>query len=381
MLRVLHVSAAAQKGGLEVVLLNLLRRVDRCRFIPCALFLEEGPFTREVKETGTETHVIEAGRVREILKTGRAVATITRLIRAQRVDVVHTWNAKAHIYGGLAATIAGVPTLYHLHGVPRPSLSRDGAVSVLSVMIPARVTVACSRYVAEAFADAWLSDRRVVVVHNGVPPNSTMIPEGAGGVREEFGIPVDAPLVLMVSRLQRGKGVHVLVDAAGRVATANPRVHFMIIGGTLFGLEEDYPAILQDQVSRLGLRSTVCLAGHRSDVTRFFSTADVVVHPSIQPEAFGMVLAEAMAAGKPVIASDLGGAREIVQHGVTGLLVPPKNPDMLAQAILTLLRDPDRRVQMGRAGAARVQARFSVERMVGQLQALYEEMLGRDSAA
>ena len=379
-MKVLHVSAAGERGGLEVVLLNFLRRLDRSRFTPYALFLEDGPFIREVKDTATETHVIDAGRVRQILKTSKAVGMVARLIRSQRIDLVHTWNAKAHIYGGLAAALTGVPTLYHLHGVPRMTISRDGLVSLLSVAAPARCTVACSAYVAGEFRRAWHSRRELEVVYNGTMPCVSTVREPRS-IRAEFGIPDVASIIVMATRLQRWKGVHIFLDAAARVLKSHPEAFFIVVGGTLFGLEQAYALELHQQVERLKLNRSVCLAGFRSDVNPFYSAADIVVHSSIEPEPFGMVLIEAMACAKPVIASDSGGPREIVETGVTGLLVPPRDPEALAQAILALLRDPDRRVQMGRAGAARVRACFSTEHMVGQLQALYEEMLDRDSAA
>ena len=129
---------------------------------------EDGPFVKEVGETGTETHLIRVGRVRQMVKGGKAVMRLVRLIRDQGIDLVHSHNAKAHIYGGLAARIARVPSLYHLHGVPKPTFSRDGVVSILSVLIPARETVACSQYVAGAFKAAWRAKRKVFVIHNGV---------------------------------------------------------------------------------------------------------------------------------------------------------------------------------------------------------------------
>src|SRR5260370_37475852 len=156
-MKLLYVSSAGQRGGLEVVLLNVLRCLDRSRFTAHVLLLEDGPFVREVEETGTKTDVIEAGRVREVRKGWKAVAEAVRVTRLEEIDLIHTWNAKAHIYGGLAAAIAGVPALYHLHGVPRLTVSRDGLVSLLSVVVPARRTVACSTYVAQSFQQAWRS--------------------------------------------------------------------------------------------------------------------------------------------------------------------------------------------------------------------------------
>jgi glycosyltransferase involved in cell wall biosynthesis len=247
-------------------------------------------------------------------------------------------------------------------------------VSLLSVMVPARVTVTCSRYVLEEFTRTWFSSREVVVVHNGVPLNSTVIRDSGPGVREEFGVAPDTPLVLMVSRLQWWKGVHVFIDAASSIAKANPNVQFIIVGAPLFGLEEDYPTLLREQIVRLGLQRRVRLAGYRSDVGRFFAAADIVVHSSIDPEPFGMVLIEAMAASKPVIASDLGGPREIVEDGRTGILVPPGRPEELGLAILRLVTDPKRRAQMGEAGARRVHSCFSAQQMVKRLESLYAKL-------
>lgn len=378
-LKILHVSAAAERGGLEVVLLNILKCLDRARFTPQVLFLENGPFIREVEATGTETHVIEVGRVRQVLKGGRAVAGAIRIIKEEGIQLVHSHNAKAHIYGGIAAAIAGVPSIYHLHGVPRFTATGDGFVSLLSVAVPARRTLACSGYVAAAFTAAWHSRRQVLVVHNGTELGVAEVREAAR-VRKEFGISGAAPIVLMVTRLQRQKGIHVFLDAAARVARNCPEARFLVVGGVLFGLDQNYPMQLRQQVDDCKLNDAVRLVGFRSDVMRFYSAADIVVNSSIDPESFATVLLEAMACSKPVIATDAGGTREIVEHGVTGLLVPPKDSEHLAGGILTLLRDPERRRRMGEAGAARVRDHLSAERMTLQLQNLYEEMGERAKA-
>ncbi len=184
----------------------------------------------------------------------------------------------------------------------------------------------------------------------------------------------------MATRLQRWKGVHVFLDAAAKVARSYAHVCFVVIGGALFDLEKHYPLQLHQQVERLKLSEVVRFLGFRADVLRFYAAADIVVHSSIDSEPFGMVLLEAMACGKPVIASNAGGPREIVDSGVTGLLVPPGDAEHLAQAILALLRDPERRLRMGQAGAARVRELFSAERMVRQLETLYRAMVGKHSA-
>ena len=374
MVKVLHVIPVGEKGGAEVVVLNILQHLDRSRFTPLVLCLEDGPLVEEIQGTGTETKVINAGRVRQVVRGGKAIVETVKFIRDRGIDLVHSHNAKAHLYGGISAAIAQVPSLYHLHGVPKFTLSRDGIVSLLSVAVPAGRTLACSAYVAETFRQAWRSRRHVIVTHNGVSvPGSTSDLEPS--IRHEFGIPLDAPVIVMATRLQRWKGVHVFLDAAVHVLKSQPRARLIVIGGTLFGLEESYIAELHKQVERLELGTAVLFVGFRSDVFRFYSAADLVVHSSIEPEPFGMVLVEAMACGKAVVASNTGGPSEIVEDGVTGLLVPPRDAPQLAQAILSLLADRNRCVEMGRAGAARAKSHFSAQQMVGQLQGMYEQML------
>lgn len=165
------------------------------------------------------------------------------------------------------------------------------------------------------------------------------------------------------------------LDAAVQVARAFPDARFMVVGGTLFGLEKEYAFELRDQAHRLGLDRFIYFTGYRADVHRFLAAADVVVHGHIEPDPFPTVLLEAMALGKPVIASNLGGPREMIEDAATGLLVPPKNLEHLVDAILTLLNDPDHRVRMGQAGALRVHKCFSAERMVRQFEALYTEII------
>jgi glycosyltransferase involved in cell wall biosynthesis len=374
----LYVSALAERGGVEVVLLNIVKALDRSQFTPVVALLEQGPFADEVRETGTETWVIGSGGVRNVPRAVGAVARLVRLIKEAGVDIVHTMNAKAHLYGAPAAMLCGVPCLYHLHGVPRASLSRDGLVSVLSVVAPAARTIACSEYVAEGFRRAWGNRRRVTVVHNGLLPFPRLRP--SPGVREEFGISDSALLVLMVARLQRWKGVHVFLDAVAELAKHRPDSRFLVLGGTLFGLDKEYASELRVRSERLGIARALQFAGHRSDTWRFYDAADVVVHASINPDPFPTVLLEAMAAGKPVIASDLGGPREIVLHGETGLLVPAGRADLLAESVLTLAQDPSLRARMGQSGAARFQANFLARRMADDLQAIYTQLLSPASS-
>lgn len=378
MLRVLHVAPVAERGGLEAILLNILNGLDRSRVLPYVVLLEDGPFVREVEETHTEIHVISSGRVRDLFRGAMAVRRLVHLLRERRIDVVHSHNAKAHIYGSIAASIAGIPSVYHMHGVPMPAFTRDGFVSSLAVALPARETIACSHYVAGRFSETWFGSRKIRVIHNGIiPPCSAQHPE-AIAVRTELGIPAASPLVLVAARLQRSKGVHVVLEAAALVLRVKPETRFAIAGGMLFGLGQGYAGELHRQAERLGLKDSVIFTGHRADVARLFAAADMVVHSSVEPDSFPTVLLEAMSFGKPVVATHLGGPPEIVIQGVTGLLVEPDRPDLLAEAILELVGSSALRVRMGQAGAERFMAEFQASRMTAQLEAIYQVATGQE---
>lgn len=218
------------------------------------------------------------------------------------------------------------------------------------------------------------------MVNSGITPRTTNATIEASTVRQEFGIPDRVPLVVMATRLQRWKGVHVFLDSAAHILKERHEVRFIVVGGTLFGLEEAYAEELRRQVERLQLGHAVVFTGYRANVARFYEAADVVVHASIEPDPFPTVLLEAMDWAKPVVASDCGGPREMVQQGVTGFLVRPGRPDLQAEAILRLIADRELGLQMGRAGATRLRTEFSSVRMTKRIELLYEALIGENRA-
>jgi glycosyltransferase involved in cell wall biosynthesis len=372
--KILYIQPVAEKGGMEVNLLTELRGLNRRSFVPMVACLEDGPLVPELRATGASVVTLSRGRLRHLVKTFLTILRLARLIRRAQADLVVCENALASLYGRPAALLTGRPCILQSGGVGRP----PDIVERLAYRLGPSLVIANSEFTRRSLTEAGVPAKRVVMVHRGVDLKQVQPdPESRTSVREEFGIPDRAPVVLMATRLQRGKGVHVFLDAAAHVTTIDPAVCFLIVGGALFGLEEHYPHQLHRQVERLKLNEAVRFAGFRSDVFRFYSAADVVVHSPIEPEGFGMVLVEAMACGKPVIASDSGGPREIVKNGVTGLLVLPGDATRLGQAILTLLGDPERRRRMGQAGAARVRDHFSAERMVREVEEVYEEVAER----
>jgi glycosyltransferase involved in cell wall biosynthesis len=370
--KILYVTPFAEMGGAEAVLLNIVRYHDRSRFEPVVAFLRNGPLVERVRQMGFESVVVSTGRMRDIGRTVRAVASLRELIRSREIDLVHSSMAWAHTFGGMAARLAGVPAVWYQHAMP----ANQSLLDRLASRIPAHSIYVNSRATEEAQRRLYNAADSVRLIYCGLDL-SRWLPDSVIGValRGEFAIPEQSPLIVMPARLQRWKGQHIFIEAAARVLEKLPDTYFLIVGDTLFSIEPEYSKELRAQVARLGLDKRVLFAGMREDMNAIYSAADLVVHASIEPEPFGLTVAEAMAMQRPVVASDSGGPREIVVSGETGFLVPAGDPIVLASKIIDLISDSDLRSRMGRAGYERVRNNFSVERMIAELEADYERIL------
>jgi glycosyltransferase involved in cell wall biosynthesis len=225
---------------------------------------------------------------------------------------------------------------------------------------------------------------RGTMIEDGIPEDSAFtVYEGVqvdriqalptADVCRELWLPPGSPTVGNIGALVVHKGQRYLVDAAPAVVRALPDTHFLIFG------EGDLRPALTRQIKHLGLEHRVSLAGFRPDILSLLKGLDLFVMSSIT-EGLGTSILDAMAASKAVVGTTAGGIPEAVDHGVTGLLVPPHNADALAEAILALLRDEPLRRRMGEAGLERIRALFNVDRMVDETLTVYERMAGRPRA-
>jgi len=221
------------------------------------------------------------------------------------------------------------------------------------------------------FRSGALSRDRVSIVQSAYRPDRFHPGVDGGRVRAELGLATNAPLVGVVGRLVEDKGQDDFLRAAAIILKRRPETRFVLVGN---GPRE---AALKDLAVRLGLASPVRFLGFRDDVPEITAALSVSVLPSIDCDASSAVLKEALACGVPAVATSIGGAAEILQDGVTGLVVPPHEPERLAGAILSLLNDPARARAMGKAGSLDVAARFTPDRLADETLRAYEEALRR----
>ena len=347
---------AEQRGGAELALLHLMQQGQDLGVEWLVVFLQAGPMVEQVRKMGAAAVIIEAGRLREPHRFGQAVLQIAGLARREHVQLIFGWMGISQLYGGLAARLAGVSAIWFQHGIP---WSKNW-IDRLATRLPALGILTCSQAVADVQAQIR-PVRPLRVVYPGVelerfdPECLPSPPE----VRERLGLPLTGPLIGIVGRLQRWKGMHVLVEALPEILRACPETHCVIVGGD-HALEPEYPAFLRERIGMLGLTDKVTLAGLQSNIPEWMQAMDVIVHASNQ-EPFGIVVIEAMALGKPVIAGNAAGPTEIITDGENGLLTPYGDAPALAQAVLRYLDDPEFARQAGAMARKRAQE-FSTRR-------------------
>lgn len=296
------------------------------------------------------------------------VWSIATLIEEHGIDVVYS-NGLPCIDGAIAARQTGRPHVWHLHEAIRrnpdlraylPARAIEETVARLSDAV-----IVNSSFLGRELRSARLRDK-TRVIHNGVDLSalaSSAPADSAALVRQELNIPAGAPVVLAVGTVAPRKGYDTLARAAQQVLARAPATVFLVAGAEL----ADYAPGLRALIASLGLQDAFRLLGPRSDVPRLLAAADVLVH-SARQETFGRVLVEAMALGKPVVATRSGGPAEIVIDGETGFLVPVDQPDALAQGLLSLIKDPALCARFGEAGRRRAAEHFSVAHFAAEVE-------------
>jgi glycosyltransferase involved in cell wall biosynthesis len=376
--RVLFLDHAPALGGAERSLLLLLKHLDRARWQP-HLACTGGPLAEQSAALGVPVNTVLMGRLQCSLRAPldwlAGVRAIAHLARQSGATLLVANTVRAALYAAPATRLARVPFVWHMRDF---WLSESRPRHLWADMLGKRLLCATAARVitnSQAVAAHLPSRRKITVVYNGIEIERCDPATDGTLFRTRYGIPPDVPLVGTVGRLRPWKGQARFLRLAAQVVREVPEARFLVVGGEPFGVGDDYPQRLRCLAAELNLADRVAFTGHLNEVRPALAAMDVFVHPG-DPEPFGLVNVEAMAMGKPVAAFAHGALPEIVLNMETGLLVTPEDEATLAEAILTLLRDPARRQAMGRAGRARVEARFTAERMAAEVEAVWQEVVG-----
>lgn len=275
---------------------------------------------------------------------------------------------KGHIYGGSAARLARLPAVWWQHDIPKATRMEQ-----IAMRVPAAAIVCVGE--AAAQAQRHLTPRRrVEKIFPGTAVAALAARRGSGDAVRRSLSPDGGPIVGIVGRLQPWKGQEVFLRAAAQVLATRRDVRFAVIGGAILGWEGSYPDELERLGAELGISERVTFAGHQADPVPWQDALDVVVHAS-EREPFGLVIVEAMALGKAVVATAGGGPEEIIEDGRSGLIVPHGDPVALAAAIECVLADPELRDRLERGAADRAPS-FGEEPSAALFAALLDELAG-----
>lgn len=359
-------------GGTERHVVNLARRLDHSKFeMSMACLHKQGPFLKDIERLQIPVEEYSIGSLRS-RKALTEQVRCARAIRSNQIEIVHTYGFYSNVFGVPAAKLGGatrvIASIRDTLEFPPIQRFAHKFVCQLADYIFVNAEVIKRQLVSYGY-----NRDKIKVIKNGIDLSRFARKNESGKLRQEFGLYPSAPVVVVLSRLSRIKGIGPFLEAAALVTKRCEDARFLIVGD--INDDPGYTATLKRQAVRLGLGRRVIFAGFRLDVPEILSEATISVLPCETGEGLSNSILESMAVGLPVIATTVGGNPEIVADGRTGLLVPPGDPGALAQAISLLLADPDMARRFGAAGKQRVVEEFSLERMVRVTEKFYLDLL------
>jgi glycosyltransferase involved in cell wall biosynthesis len=363
---VLFLQSSSELYGSGKIILQVLRTYQLEGFNPVVVLTGPGPIQSYLEAQGISVYIQNlgilrrkyvnpAGLLNRLSKNLSAYRFLSELHQKYRFELVYS-NTLAVIVGAYWAKRRQIPHIWHIHEIlpgPRPLVKL--LASLLDQSTPNPIAV------SNAVANHWqplLKKSRIKVIHNGIPYGSFL--KNYASAKSALGFPESSFLIGMIGRINPGKGQLFFLEMANKLATKYPQTHFVLVGDPFHG----YEPILEQMMHMIrenGLEKRVSYLGFREDIPEIMAALDFFVLPSILPDSFPTVILEAMAAGKPVIATRSGGASEMVVDGETGLLIPIEDVEKGIEALEKLIQQVNLGQAMGEAGRNRVLSEYSLE--------------------
>jgi glycosyltransferase involved in cell wall biosynthesis len=367
-INVLYLSSfGTLKWGGQKSLFHLVTRLDRKKFHPVVLLPTEEDLAQKLRELNIDIVIQEIPPVNfsRLFAGFNALFSLLRVIKKYRIDLIHTDGPRNTFYAGLAAKLKRIPLIWHVR-----ASNRDRFDGILTFFPEKIILVANS--LRSRFPGIGRDDR-FVTIYNGVDLAEFKKNGPSDRIKKSLGIEESDLLLTVFARVEPLKGQKYLIEACGSLLSGMQKFRIFFAGEIK---DKEYQRECLDLAESLNIRERIVFAGFRSDIGNILSQTDIVLLPSLF-EAFPRAVIEGMAAGKAVIATDAGGAAEAVEDGVTGFVVPPKDPAAIAEKILLLAGDEKMRLRMGSAGRLRAEKLFSIEENVRETERVYHELLGR----
>ncbi|MCK5595327.1 glycosyltransferase family 4 protein [bacterium] len=363
--KMLYLSSSVNLWGARKSLLDILTHLDRKTFSPIVVCSSSGPLTEKLDEIKVPYRIVKM----RLWRKGKyfpwipsTVMRLAKLIKKERISLVHSNSHSDAPYGILACRFGKIPVVSHIRDIIQP----DKVGKYL--LKHADRLIAVSNAAARAFEDIKNKSEKLVVINNSVDLNNF---KSSGDIRGELNISGDDIVIGIVGQISRLKGHDVFLKAASIILKKNKSVKFLIIGEVR---RERDQGLCEPLISKLNLGKNVIFTGYRDDIANVMSSIDILAFPTLK-ESFGRSAIEAMALGKPVVASDVGGVPEIVIDGKSGILVSPGSPEELADGLLELINDKKKREDMGSEGLKVVREKFDIKHMMNRIEDVYKSFL------
>ncbi len=353
------------RWGGQKSLFHLVTRLNRKKYHPVVLLPSDEDFAEALRHRKVDVVIQKLPAIGffSSYKVILALCNVLRTINHYDIDLIHTDGPRNTLYAGLAAKLKRLPVVYHIRDANRDRYDR--VLYYLSTRIILVAQILRVRF------DWVVNDDKFVTVYNGVDLKKISRQSSSSQIKRDLGF-AESPLkIVSTGRVEPEKGQKFLIEACGRLKE-RINFHLILVGEVV---DQEYARVCENIALEYGIRDRLTLTGYREDIDGILQDADIFVLPSTG-EAFSRAIIEAMAAGRPVVATDVGGTKEAIEDGVSGFVVPPVDAAVMVERIFALATDEKLRQKFGAEARKRVEALFTIEKNVEKTELIYAELLG-----
>ena len=373
-MKILYLHETALLSGAENSLLNLVANLDKDKFEVLFACPPKGAFVDKLSSLGIKAYPVDFPSVRRLTGLRATIGKVRNIIMEDKVSLIHSNSIRTHIYAWLAGRPEKIPIVWHERNlIEREIIDPDRALASLPDAI-----ICNSNAIAKRFIRKGRLPGKVHIIHNGVDVERFNPLIKGDGIRKRFDIGDEEIVIGIASRFNQNKGHEIFLSAASNLLKEVPggrlKLKFLIAGGAVFEEDMNRETRLKAFAREADMGDRVIFTGFVNDMPEIYAATDIFVLASFA-EPCGRVIAEAMACGKPVVGTNIGGTPEMVADGITGLLVRPGDAPAMAGAIRMLVEDKDRRLAMGREARIKAEKEFDIKAHAKKTGDLYSHIL------
>lgn len=379
-MKILYVHAKGEIGGSDISLLTILKNINRKYFSPNVIVGKKGPFFPDYKKYSDRCEEIGFTVLKSpenffdllkmLLGFLPSIFMIWKIIRKWDIDIVHV-NTVVIPSAVIAGRLAGKKVVVHKREIITSNKFASGILDFITYIFADKI-IAISNSVKKS--SLKVMQKKTIVVYNGVDLSEIKM-SGSGKLRRQYKISKDSFLIGIFSRIEPWKGQHIVIKSIHPILQRSKNVKLMIFGNHYTNKGKKYFEYLKSLVKDLEIENAVLFPGWIKNLNDVYNEFDLVILPSIDPEPLGRVVIEAMAAGRPVIATNLGGSRECILNNESGFLVKENDVSSMGDAILKILESKNLGNKLGNNGRERVEKIFNIKIIINQIENMYKNIV------